>query len=175
MIWRLAVNEPPLGDGHRRDIRPTARRDYHRRDDMKQILVIVLLALMLAGCDSGNTGSDYANRLRAQTQTQAQQPSQDDAVRSSFNNGQPGAPTTMPGPLPSATLPPLPKPGEPNHRDSIEDSASASVETVWRDISKDIDTGDAIGSIVAFFGSTPLFFFFCVAVASFVVRRKVRK
>lgn len=144
---------------------------------MKQLFVIVLLALGLAGCDSAS-GGNYAAQLRAKA-------SGGQAPPSTFNNGLPGEQKATIGQgatqvQPPPPLPPMPGKGEKSQASSWVDSIKNIVpestdSTEWRDTSQDADPSEVLASVVAFFGSTPLFFWFCVVAFSLVVRRKVRK
>lgn len=143
---------------------------------MKQAfrIVIVLLAIALAGCDSG--GGDYAAKLRAKAQGEA--------PPSSFDNGQPGAhPATIgqgarPVP-PSPTMLPLPSKGQqsaaPALVDSIKNILPESASDQWHDTSRDPDPTEAAASIGGFLGSPLFIFLFAVIAFRFFVRRKVRQ
>ena len=131
---------------------------------MKQIFAIVLLALMLAGCD-GDAGN-YAAKLRARAEG--------DAPPSSFNNGQPGeqTPTAL---RPAPTMLPLPDNAQQSATPPAVGRGQTLAEEAWRDTSKDPNVSDALASIIAFIGSTPAVLIGATVVAAIAMRKKVRK
>lgn len=135
---------------------------------MKQIFAIVLLALMLAlmlaGCD-GDAGN-YAAKLRARAEG--------GAPPSSFNNGQPGeqTPTAL---RPAPTMLPLSDNAQQSAPPPAVERVQALAEEAWRDNSKDPNVSDALASIIAFIGSTPAVLIGATVVAAIAMRKKVRK
>lgn len=136
---------------------------------MKQIFAIVLLALMLAGCDSEGGGNSYAAQLRARADGQS--------PPGTFNNGQPGYQTptalrpapTVPAlperPVQNLVMPtPLPRPTEP--------SVNSGMAT--GDIAQALQVDDGTFSLAAFVTSPFAMFGFAAIVAG-LAGRAVRK
>lgn len=138
---------------------------------MKQIFAIVLLALMLAGCDSeGGGGNSYAAQLRARADGQA--------PPGTFNNGQPGEQTpTALRPPPTVPAPPeqpvqnLAMPTPPPR--ATEPPANSGMAT--GDIAQALQIDDSPFPLAAFVTSPVAMFAFAAIVAGLAMRKKVRQ